>query len=371
MKINELGNKMMGEGPMDFVRKTADFAQAPRNFLARRGMFGTEKGMAAQRDYENKAATAAHEKDFIDKLSKAYTQAVQAGMINVAAPQAQSDQTQSTDGSNAFGQMANTLSTPRTQSELTGAYDNLSPEEKEKVAAAKARRDAAYTQARGRQQKGPIIANTPAAASITKGATGGTKYTPTPRGNVQRLATPLRECDYSEFNSLLESIISEDGEQGGMSPGEWIMNYITQLTQSSGVDISKFGSALKSLSSAFQDSVVKSNGQFPDDVAKKIYAYYASAAASSPKRNQWGSVSGTSGQTATKQNTQQSIPFEQQVHQIFSSIKDPKSLLGGIAYLIDLASKESGIEAKQVLSQVMPLIAKAEEAKAQTNAQVH
>ena len=113
--------------------------------------------------------------------------------------------------------------------------------------------------------------------------------------------------DYSMFNNLIESVLLE---QGGISPSGWLLNYIENQTTSSGIQIEKFRPALAKIAQNFEQEVRQTKGAFPDaktptSVVNRIYDFYASAAASSPKTDKYGASLGGRGDQSNNTNLQQ------------------------------------------------------------------
>jgi hypothetical protein len=321
------------------------------NWAVRNGALGAKAGMQATQAYNQQAGNEAYQQKWVGQLKMAFDQAVESGIIdlkasgqsNTPAPtqqtqqpqQSQQQQTQQgfTQGNYkqnpATVKQAPTTVNPKTSIQSTP--QQAKPQAQSQGQAVDLDQLKAQSQAKqaqgvaGQQQAMQQMAQTKQANAATSQAdnelvarVNAEKAKPgfqQDKGLLSRAAQKgIHESmleDYVMFNTLVENIVEyaeTPGQQsaGGMSAGQWLDNYIQQAAKSQKVDLAQFKAPLGKLVQDFQTKAT--SGKFPDDIGKKLYSFWASAAASSPKRGDYEYNYG--GPSTSSTGTQETDPVK-------------------------------------------------------------
>jgi hypothetical protein len=243
MKIDDLGK--LDEG-------------AVADWFLRKG-FGTDKaGAAAHSRHQRKIGQSQVETRFKETLVRSFAKAAQSGLIEIPAPAAQAAPTAQAATTAPTTAKTRAPSAPRARTS----------------AAAKAGASA-FSNMSNTLQAGPNVQSNNAMSNMAS----------------QLVKESL--TDYTKFDALLESVIKENV---GMSPGEWLIKFLTQ--QAIGqyrVDITEFKAQLHKLGQDLNGSLAAAAANMPDKKKVKIdnktidriYDFFESAVAAAPGYNEY------------------------------------------------------------------------------------
>ena len=270
--------------------KIDDLDEGVRDWLARKGAFGTKAGFAAHQTYAKNTARDQAATDFVDNMAHAYQQAVNAGVIDVSAPQqVQPEQPQSTplapkDNSEIPAYIRKrtpgTASIPAAAAAVSNGQQ-VTPDDQAKTGGVK--------MPRGKKFKvdGHVVIRGPGRKWYHDDGTPITdfkqrqyleqKTSPSPMAHNYVREDALE--DYDEFDALLESAVAGAilEAEDRMTPAEWAKNYVMNLTKNVKVT-PQLTNALNNLATEFGQAVVQGKGKFPQSLAGKLYSYAQSVA---------------------------------------------------------------------------------------------
>lgn len=327
---------------------------------------GGAGGFQAQQARNTSDANTAYEKQWTQKVALAFKQAVDSGIIDVnsTGQQGQQNQQQTQQGFAQGNYKQNPATVKQTPTTVIPKTSIQTPTQQAKPQQSQPQGqaldlDQLKAQSQAKQQQG-VEAQQQAMQQMQQTQQANAATSQADNELVARVkaekAKPgfqqdkglLRQAaakgihesaldDYVWFNTLIENIV-ENAQQppqqqnsGGMSPGEWLSDYVAQAASTQGVDIDKFKAPLAALVKDFDVKVKQNKGAFPADIGKKLYSFWASAAASSPGKDQWGNTRGgkqdqnqQSGAGNAAQNATQSA--QTLVKQLGSGNPDPQQL---------------------------------------------
>lgn len=249
MKIDDLGKLDEGIG----------------DWMARKGFFGDERGAAAHTKHLRSVGQSQVSARFKETLIDSFAKAIQSGLVEIPAPATQAQPASQAAPSAPTAAKTRAPSAPRARTSAaakTGAsaFNNMS----------------------NTLQAGPNVQSNNAMSNMAS----------------QLVKESL--TDYTEFDTLLESVIKENV---GMSPREWLIRFLTQ--QAIGqyrVNIDEFLPQLTKLGKSFDETLATAAANMPDKskvkidnkTIDKIYNFFQSAVAAAPGHNEYaqGSRSG-------------------------------------------------------------------------------
>jgi hypothetical protein len=359
MKINDLGK--VDEGAMDW--------------LARKGVFGARAGFNAQQQQARSVAKEQSKISFIESMKDSFVDAVQSGVVNVQA-QSYSQQAQTSQAQTRQQKLA-------AASKVANDQMNATPSpQQSQTPPSTAGQSAFGNMATGLEKMGQR-------APVTTLSPGSRQLGPKGRETLARLGKQsqvrssgnqgtldLNENDYYDFDTLLESILSEAST--GMAPSQWVKQYIAALMRVEEKDI-PHPETLDNIANIFQTQIYNQNiipsdpkslksMMFPEKIADQLYSYFASSASLKLRPQQTDSpISGTS-ITQTAPSVDRHKYLTDLLKPVINSDGASKHSVPAIIALVDILVSD-GMNLQTVLDKIKSGVAVQQKRKQQAQSQ--